>query len=241
MNYDTFRTAFDAALRQSGLRICGVRPDERLDLARLDRTYRVAVEPIGGQDAEPFFVTALLSWRWDALHTARTLSTEDDVLAELHGRHPDGPVRTEPPWVRLDIELRATLPYGKPLALPSQAALGRWCHEACTRLEHIEPLTGPEPVRQHEDGGLAVLAWQDAEPRIRASCRSSGELMLERVEIAAWQAIPTPRILDDPSADPDPGPHEELNAAFSRTRAALTAWTQALDHLRATARTRVNR
>jgi hypothetical protein len=143
--------------------------------------------------------------------------------------------------VRLDIELRASLPYGKPLALPSQAALGRWCHEACTRLERTEPLTPADRVRQHEDGGLAVLAWQDAEPRIRATCRSSRELMLERVEIAAWQAIPTPRILDDPAAEPDPGPHEELAAAFSRTRAALTAWMQALDHLRGTTRKRAGR
>jgi hypothetical protein len=56
--------------------------------------------------------------------------------------------------------------------------------------------------------------------------------MLEGVEIAAWQAIDVPRILDHPDHDPDPGPDAELSAMFSRTRAALSAWMQALDHLR---------
>ena len=57
--------------------------------------------------------------------------------------------------------------------------------------------------------------------------------MLEGLEIAAWQAIDVPRILDDPDEDPDPGPDQELAAMFGRTRAALSGWMQALDHLRA--------
>jgi hypothetical protein len=56
--------------------------------------------------------------------------------------------------------------------------------------------------------------------------------MLEGVELSAWQAVEVPRIFDDPDREPDPGPEEELAALFGRTRGALSAWMQALDHLR---------
>ena len=56
--------------------------------------------------------------------------------------------------------------------------------------------------------------------------------MLEVVELSAWQAVEVPRIFDDPDREPDPGPEEELAALFGRTRGALSAWMQALDHLR---------
>jgi hypothetical protein len=58
-----------------------------LDLHNLDRIHRITVEPIGGQDAEPFLVTASLSWRWSALHTARTNTTEEDVVTEMFGNN----------------------------------------------------------------------------------------------------------------------------------------------------------
>jgi hypothetical protein len=63
MNYQAFRSAFEGALRDSGLPVFGIGAEERLDLHTLERLYRISVEPIGGQDAEPFFVTASLPWR----------------------------------------------------------------------------------------------------------------------------------------------------------------------------------
>jgi hypothetical protein len=56
--------------------------------------------------------------------------------------------------------------------------------------------------------------------------------MLEGVELAAWQSVEVPRILDDPDRELDSGPEETLAAMFVRTRAAVAAWMQALDHLR---------
>jgi hypothetical protein len=231
MNDRFFQDAFEAALRKSGLAVFGVRGEELLDLHHLDRIHRIAVEPIGGQDAAPFFVTASLSWRWSALQTARTNTTEEDVLAEVLGRDDGAVASTEAPWVRVDITLRATLPHGKPMAMPGPAAMGRWFHEIKTRLELTEPLTAEEKVRD-EEGRLAVLAWQQTEPCVHAICQPSGDLTLDGVELAAWQAVAVPRIFDDPDREPDEGPEEELAALFGRTRGALSAWMQALDHLR---------
>ena len=57
----------------------GVAADEKLDVRSLDRSYEIYVEPVGGQDAEPFTVTAKLGWKWSALHTARTAWREKEV------------------------------------------------------------------------------------------------------------------------------------------------------------------
>ncbi|HET6150875.1 MAG TPA: hypothetical protein VFH68_25285 [Polyangia bacterium] len=232
MNHQSFRSAFEAALRGSGLRVLGLGGEEQLDLHKLDRIYRTAIEPIGGQDADPFFVTAWLSWRWSALQTARANTTEEDVVTEMFGRDDGAAIRTEIPWVRVDITLKATLPYGKPMPMPAPPAMQHWFHETMTRLEQIEPLTPEEQVRQDEGGRLAVLAWQQAEPHVHALCRPSGDLMLDGVELGAWQAVEVPRTLDDPDQEADPGPEEQLTGMFGRTRAALSAWMQALDHLR---------
>jgi hypothetical protein len=51
----------------------------------MDRTVKFLVGALG-QDAEPFHIGATLSWRWDSLHTARTATTEEDLLTELLGR-----------------------------------------------------------------------------------------------------------------------------------------------------------
>src|SRR5579863_253919 len=231
MNHQSFRSALEAALRSSGLPTFGIGGEELLDLQHLDRVNRIAVEPIGGQDAEPFLVTAWLSWRWSALQTARTDTTEEDVVTELLGRDDEEVIRTERPWIRVDITLKATLPHGMPMAMPGQTAMRKWFHETMTRLEQIEPMIPQEQVRDDDSRGIS-LAWQQVEPRVHAFCRANGNIMLDGVELSGWQAIEVPRILDDPDCEPDPGPEEALAAMFRRTGAALSAWMQALDHLR---------
>jgi hypothetical protein len=232
MNHQSFRSAFEAALRLSGLQTFGVGGHDLLDLQHLDRIHRVAVEPSGGQDTEPFLVTASLSWRWSALQTARANTTEEDVVTELLGRGDEVGIRTERPWIRVDIALKATLPHGMPMVMPGPKALRAWCRATTSRIELIESPTSEAQVPDRDDGRLLVLAWQQEEPRVYAVCRSSGELMLDGVELAAWQGIEVPRILDDPDHEPDPEPAEALAAMFGRIRVALSAWTQALDHLR---------
>ena len=228
MRYDDFKFAFSNALAGSGLRTW-TGPTERLDLGNLDRRFKAFVEPIGGQDAEPFNVTAALSWRWDALKEARTTTTEEDMLTTLFGRDDADAFKTEQPWLRVDVTLVATLPWGKPLKMPPQSVLMAWMHEVVGRLEGTEPLLPDEVVEETDDGNLAILAWQGT-PEVRATCAADGVLLLERVELAAWQSINLPRISDDPERR-DRGPEEQLAAFFARVRRALHVWMETLDHL----------
>jgi hypothetical protein len=105
-----------------------------------------------------------------------------------------------------------------------------WSHETIERLEHIEPLLPAETYREAQGGKTGVLAWKES-PKAAAVCMPSGELALEGVEISAGELIELPRLSDEPQEfDTDPG--EQLSDLFSRLGASLSAWSQALDHLR---------
>jgi hypothetical protein len=54
MNYESFRSVFEEALSDSGLPVFGVGREELLDVRSLDRIFRMVVEPVGGQQADPF-------------------------------------------------------------------------------------------------------------------------------------------------------------------------------------------
>jgi hypothetical protein len=229
VRYEDFRKLWDDVLRDSRLPGRG-QGEETLDLRSMDRTYQVYVEPLGGQDQQPFYVTAKLWWRWDAALTARMRSTEEDLLTELLGRERSYEFKTDRPWLRVDLALCASTPYGKPLPMPNKAAWTKWVREAMGRLERIEPLIPEEDVREAKDGMLEILAWR-GEPEIKVVCGAEGELKLESVELSAWQAIQLPRQWDNPDRKPDEDPGRQLQEMFARVRAALHAWMEVMDHL----------
>ena len=100
---------------------------ETLDLSRMSCTHEthILLSPGRGPAAGPFTVSASLSWTWAALLSARTATTEEDLLSELFGtagRNQD----TGQPWMRVDITLSATLPWASPLPLPETVKWRRW-------------------------------------------------------------------------------------------------------------------
>ncbi len=232
MTYEEFKAAFLEALRESRLPVIGF-ARETLDLGALSRTFWVGVEPIGRLDAPPFHTSASIEWRWDALDTARTATTEEDMLTELLGREDAHDVETERPWLRVDIALRASLPFGQPAPMPKAVVWAKWAHETVERLEDVERIVPEEMVRAaaHEPGLPEILAWQ-GEPAIKTTCGADGELKVTGIELAAWQAIELPRVWDDPDREPDDDPADQLAGMFERVRAALHSWTEVLDHLR---------
>jgi hypothetical protein len=230
VDYDTFRQIWIKALHASRLPNLGPHATELLDIRHLERSYRSYVEPLGGQDAPPFHVTAELSWVWHATNTVRGTRTDSDMLSEMLGRDQVEELVTDRPFIRVDIKLRASGPFDKPLPMPGKAAWAKWVEETMARLDRIEPLLPDEVVRENRMGMTEVLGWQGS-PTAKVACERGGELRLERVEIAAFQIIELPRLIDD-AEEPDAGPDEELEKLFTRVRASLLAWMQALDHLR---------
>ena len=230
MKYEDFKEALTHALAEAGLgRITG--GAETLDPVTLDRKEELYVEPLRSRQlAEPFFVSAMIKFEWGALLTARDRTCEEDLLHEILTRAEVDALRdTEPPWLRVDITLRASLPFAKSAPMPDPGVLRSWAREAEGRLESIEPLLPPQNARMTEDGRLEVFGWK-GEPRISALMNSDGELRFDQVSIASWQAIELPRIWDDPEREDEPV-DEQLRLMSERLRAALNAWMEVTDHL----------
>ena len=233
MTYHEFMQAWIRARRESGMPLLSAHEGkETLDTRSLSRTFETYVEPLGGQEAEPFHVAASLSWCWHALATARTSTTEEDMLTEVLGRERvwKHKVRTERSPLRVDVTLSASLPYGKANPMPVPPVWAKWVREVQGRLERIEPLIPEKTTREARDGRLEIFAWQ-TDPTAKLSCGAGGELRLEAVEIAAGQIIELPRHWDDSERKADEHPASELHELFERVRASLHAWMQAVDHL----------
>ncbi len=227
MRYEDFKATWERTIRDSKLGRHGF-SEETLNSNSLDRTYLVRVEPPQGQDSRPFHVVAELSWRWTALHSARSATSEEDAVTELLGTR--AAPKTAKPWMRIDIKLSATLMYGKPIAMPKPKAWAAWAREVLGRLENIEPLLPEERVRKHKGDLLEVLAWRE-EPALEVQCSPDGELRLAGVFLSAGVGLDLPRQRSS-TERLDKQPDDALAELFSRLEGALRAWSESLDHLR---------
>lgn len=113
MRYDEFRDRLQAALRAARLLSHQDRPEETIDLTTTVRRWRVRPLP---RPAEPFHAGAMISFHWDAFDSARSYTCEEDLLTELLGRR--GARSTQRRLLRVDITVRAALPYGSTTPMP---------------------------------------------------------------------------------------------------------------------------
>ncbi len=152
------------------------------------------------------------------------------MLTELLGREDVRRVRTQRPWIRVDVTLHSSALWGKEIPMPGARTWAAWAREAVSRLESIEPVVPAETVREARGGRLEILAWQ-GEPEAHLLCSREGDLRLRSVEVSAWQAVHLARKWDDSSRKPDTGTAKQLRELFARIRAALHAWVELTDHL----------
>lgn len=229
MTYDEFKQAWLTSLRESRLRVFGIDAlRERIDLRATDRLGESLVEPYG--QPEPFTVTAKFRWRWDALHSARTATSEEDMLVELLGRETSSRSRTRRPWLRVDIELHASLQMGKPMAMPPKPVWAAWTRDVIQTFESRAPLIPLDTVREAR-GNLEILGWQ-GEPEAEVVCERDGEIKLHALKVHAWQAIELARKWSDSSRRADSDVGAQLDEMFARVDAALRAWAELTIHLR---------
>jgi hypothetical protein len=224
MNYEQFRVAWREALTEAGMWSSLFAPTETVDLSQASRTYQVYVHLGRSQEVEPFHISARLSWTWDALQSARTATTEEDALMLFLGderRSED----TERPWLRVDVTLSATLPWGSPLPLPEPT---RWRHWLADVTGRLEPLLSTD--WETRDEKMAVLASR-SEPDAEVQPAADGQLNLTGVKLPAWEGISLPRQWDDPDREQDEDPDDQLADFVERVGEAMGEWNQSLPHL----------
>ncbi len=227
MNYDMFRRLWHEALESARLANPLSRTIEAVELDGMSRTYEITVGLSGAQETSPFYVTATLHWRWDAALSARSATTEEDLLVEILGE--DGSyLVTEQPWLRVDVTLNATLPLGSPLSMPGVDAWRRWRAAVGARLFPLLPINWTYGEYLFDDSRWSRVLSARAEPEVRLQSDPNGRLRLSGVYLSAWQGIDLPREWDDPDREPDDWPEEALADFASRVRQALQEWEDCL-------------
>lgn len=227
MRYDEFMRLWHAGMSAAKLHRQHS-TTESIEVGGMDRCFETYVEPSGGQQTPPFYVTAKLSFAWSALQERRATYSEEQVVRDVMGDEGEAQ-DTERPWLRIDVGLSATVTNGVALPFPSKAQCETWIRAVRRRLEGAERLLADDVVEERDDGKLAILAWQD-EPKLEVSVRGDGSLALHAVSLEAWQSVRLPRRWEDSSRDDDPSP--DLAAMFHRVRTSMQAWMESLDHLR---------
>lgn len=151
MRYDDFRDCFERALSDAGLVPPRIFRTETIDTATTERSYEIVVGHERTQHAEPFHVTCTLSFRWNPFESARSFTTEEDLVTGLFGRD-QMPAGTVPRYVRVDLRLNAGLPHGSKFRIPDAAVWRRWAPGNEARLA----TSLPHDVGGGEGGQLEV-------------------------------------------------------------------------------------
>lgn len=226
MRYAEFRDQLEDALRQEGLLFIGVdRRVEKIELAHTVRSWKVYVSgggPGSTGSTEPFHVSAAIGFKWSPVDAARAYTSEGDLLTELVGRSRRSP-RTEPRWTRVDLSLRASLPYGSTTAIPEASVFGAWTAAVVEKAD-----AAFTEVKERDGRILAVRGGHD-DLELHARCNPDGVISLSAVAISAFRIVRVPRVWDGPERRAAEGDaRRELNRLGPMFRRAIEDWTQSI-------------
>ena len=224
MDYQEFADLWLEVLRQAcfpGIHL--LHPIETIDIRSMDRTYRCYLRWPETPETRMFHVTAEVSWVWDSVLSARFATTEEDMLMQIFGdfgTHED----TNPPWLRIDMSLHASISLGKNYPIPLLANWQRWVEKVSLELESLLP-----EDNEIEGESQAINAWHGI-PEAVISFGPQGDTFLQEVSLRSWQGITLPRQWDDPDKT-DPYPDEQLYKFATRLQQALEIWQERLELL----------
>jgi hypothetical protein len=219
MRYDEFRDQLQIALHNAGL--LGQRlgnPSDTIDMEIMERRWKVYV--VGtSNDTVPFQVTAKIAFSWNPFNTARSYTCEEDLLTELLGRTKSS-AKTEPRFVRVDLELYARLPYGSTTAIPEAQTFGSWADSIKQKLDKA---FAESNWRQ---GRLVAVLGAVEDINVESKCNSAGGLSITGVSIAGFRIVRVPRMWDDPDRrNAEKGAATELSKLAQKFKYSLDQWT----------------
>jgi hypothetical protein len=235
MRYEEFRDRWQAALRAAGVLSFQDRAQETIDVGTTSRRWKIRTLP---HTQEPFTVSAAIEFHWDPLESARSYTTEEDLLTALLGRRRER--LTQRRQLRVDIKLHATLPYGTTAPLPAWDLWLPWVGALDERLG-IALAAKRRPTR-------AYPFWR-GDLQLEGEASVKGEFELQAMSVAAFEMVVIPRIWDDSRRRENEGFRDkEIDRVAKRFGAALKAWTASvrqlgkwLQHAQGQARARTRR
>jgi hypothetical protein len=226
MLYAEFRDQLEDALQKAGLFFHGVDwPVETIDLADTARRWKVCIFRAALGSAEPFHVSAEISFYWTPTDAARARTCEEDLLTELLGRR-KRPVRTEPRWKRVDLSLHASLPYGSTTPMPEPRVFGAWTasieekiHAAFSEIEE-------------RNGRIVAVLGGHEDLDVQVHFKPDGLASLSGVSTSGFRVVRVPRVWDDPGRrEAERGPEKELGSLARTFKAAFDEWIKSVSEL----------
>ncbi|MBM3791565.1 MAG: hypothetical protein FJW35_14625 [Acidobacteria bacterium] len=220
MRYHEFRDQLQDALQRSGLFVPhDYNPTETIDLSGAGRRWKLYVIRSSPPSAEPFHVSAKIAFHWSPFDAARAYTCEEDLLTELFGRRKQ-PMKTVQRFTRVDLELRAGLPYGSTTPIPGPQILAAWTDSVSRKLDKLFT-----EHRERQGRLVAVLGGLE-EVHIEARCDKEGVPSLAGVSVAGFRFVRVPRVWDDPDRrEAEKGAAQELARLAQRFKDALDEWT----------------
>jgi len=228
MQYEEFRDRLQDALQEAGLLdVQLARADESIDLSSTGRRWRVFVGPSFQKQAEPFSLSGKVSFHWSPFDAARSYTCEEDLLTELYDRD-EHSTDTAPRLVRVDIALRAKLPYGSNTPMPAPEIWRSWSDSVEAGLDEALPRGDTEEERRLLP---AFIGWR-SDIQVEARCTDEGLLSLDGVSVLGYRMVRVPRIWDDPAKrDKEEDGGEHLDELAKRIKATMDEWKAAVTEL----------
>ncbi|MEW5981108.1 MAG: hypothetical protein AB1806_01910 [Acidobacteriota bacterium] len=221
MRYAESRDRLQNALHEAGLYSPHTsRRIERIELGDTARSWKIYLHRVVPPGTEPFHVSASVEFGWSPVNSARAYTSEEDVLTELLGRR-RRPLRTERRWTRIDLSLRASLPYGSTTPMPEPQVFGAWTAAVVAEADAVFTA-----IEERKGRTVAVLGSHGG-VELRARCGPDGLASLEALALSGFRMVRVPRVWDDPdrlAAERDPG--IELRQLARMFRTAFDEWSQ---------------
>jgi hypothetical protein len=219
VRYDEFRYQLQTALQNVGLLQQRIgNPIETVDLDSMGRLWKVYIMGSSTKDTEPFDVTAKIALNWNPFNTARSYTCEEDLLTEMLGRTKSSS-KTKPRLVRVDLELRASLPYGSTTTIPDASTFGSWADSIKQKLDKV---ITENKWRQER---LVAVSGALEEVNIESRYDSAGRLSLKRLSVAGFRVVHVPRVWDDPGRrEAERDPAAELSRLAQKFKYSLDEW-----------------
>lgn len=229
MRYEEFRDSLRGALEDVGLGFAHARHVvETVELGTGRQCWEGRVDAPPGAKVDPFYVSAAISFRWSPLESARSSTCEEDLLTELVGRRASRATKTSPRFVRVDLNLAATLPYGSTTPVPQSDVLSAWTTSVSEHLDEI--LTD---IRQRQGRVTAVLGHV-GEVEAGCRCAADGVLSMTGLSVSAFRLVRVPRVWDDPERrQAERSVVREMERLAAPARAAFDCWAQGIAELAA--------
>ncbi len=224
MRYDQFRDRLQNALGEAGLFVQHVdRAIETVDVARMSRRWRVYLWRSAQQSAEPFHVSAKVTFDWSPIESARADTC--DLVHALLGRR-QSLAMTNRRWVRIDLALHATLPYGSTAPMPDPDVFASWNDAIGKGLDGL--------LTEYKERRGRIVAVTGGREEVEAEVRvnAQGVFSLKGLSVSGFRIVRVPRVWDDPErrqAEKDIG--EELADLSRRFADTLEQWTSKVTEL----------